>query len=113
MIRERAFLKDYHAGRNADEASKLKWWILHQLTISPLNADQIYAQSKCGDIAMYLALHELVINGLVNGRSPYDSKVRAMRHDRMIYTLADNDAARFFSTQAEWMREDWKPEDWN
>lgn len=113
MIRTKAFLNDYRAGSNAAEAAQLKWWILHRLTVGPVNADQISRNSKCGDIAMYLALHDLVINNLVHGVSPYDTSAIAARHNELEYTLRDNDAAKFFSSAAGVMHELWRWEEWD
>jgi hypothetical protein len=62
---------------------------------------------------MYLALHDLVINNLVHGLSPYDTSAIAVRHNELEYKLQTNDAAKFFSSAADVMHELWRPEEWD
>ena len=116
MIDEEAFMSDYKAGENAAEASQLKWWILKRIKFGDCTADDIYKESECGDIAMYLALHELVINKLIIGPDPYDGNDDAFNphggHTNMHYKLANNDAARFFTDTATFQAESWDPDVW-
>ena len=111
MIKEDAFLRDYRTGNHAEEATSLKWWILRRLKLGPVNADQIYEESECGDTAMYLALHELVINNLIEGISPYDEEC-PLKHTQMRYALKGNQAAEFFSAVSDDMAHDWDPKRW-
>lgn len=114
MIMEEAFLKDFHAGSNADEAKELKWWILDFVNKRLLvTADEIYKESECGDIAMYLALHELVTNGLIEGTSPYDESMRGTKHTEWEYSRSRAGAASFFSGVAVGMSKAWDPDKWS
>jgi len=111
-IKEADFLNDYRAGKHREEAAELKWWIMCHLRQGPSSADVIYKQSKCGDTAMYLALHQLVMDGIIIGLSPYDEE-SPKDHREMRYTLSRTSAAAFFSDAATWMSESWSPEKWH
>jgi hypothetical protein len=114
-INEKTFLADFHSanGMNSAEANQLKWWILHYIDKKKLvSADDIYKESQCGDIAMYLALHELVVNDLIEGFSPYDDRSKGRNHHEMQYRRAMNNAAMFFSHAAESMSQRWDPDMW-
>jgi hypothetical protein len=114
MINEEGFLRDFRAGQNAAEAAQLKWWILHHVDKKRLiTADDIYKESECGDIAMYLALHELVVNNYIEGLSPYDERMKGRNHHQMQYRRAMNSAAMFFSHAAEGMAKRWDPTVWS
>lgn len=113
MIDELTFLDTHRAGTNAAEASVLKWWILNHLQKGPCDAQTIYELSECGDQAMYLALHELVNNKLIEGLSPFDTELRGTSHREWVYWLADNDSAKFFAGASISMSERWDPDEWN
>jgi hypothetical protein len=113
-MNEKGFLVDFHAGQNAAEAVQLKWWILRYIDQKKLvTADEIYKDSRCGDIAMYLALHELVTNNLIEGLSPYDDQSKGRNHHQMQFRRAKNNEAMFFSAAAEEKAEEWDPDKWN
>jgi len=118
-MKQTAFMTDYtsQCGMNANEASLLKWWILKRIKFGSCTADDIYKESECGDIAMYLALHELVINSLIIGPDPYDRAEDTFNphggHTKMRYKLAGSDAAIFFSDAAMMgQAELWNPDEW-
>lgn len=118
-VDEEAFMADFKSagGMNAAEASQLKWWILKRVKFGDCTADDIYKESECGDIAMYLALHELVINNLIIGPNPYDREPGSFNahggHTNMHYKLANNQAAHFFADSAKNMAERWDPTVWS
>jgi hypothetical protein len=113
MIRSKDFLRDYNSGRNAEEARALKWWILNHVRENGMvTADEIYEESGCGDIAMYLALHELVTNKLLEGQSPYDDALKGTNHLDWFYSIAKNGDARFFADAARVSAGKWNADDW-
>jgi hypothetical protein len=113
MIRKEALLADYHSGTNAEEAKELKWWILRFIDEKKLvNADDIYKESRCGDTAMYLALHELVIDGLIEGTSPYEEKLEGTKHTEWLYRQAMNGVAMVHYQTAEALSQHWDPDKW-
>lgn len=113
MIREKEFLQDYNTGRNMEEAQSLKWWILNHLRVhGAATADEIYEKSGCGDIAMYLILHELKVLGLIQGPDPYDEEMRGTKHTDWLYTLGAGSGAKFFAAMSAEMSKDWDPEKW-
>lgn len=111
MINEQKFLADYNAGRHKYEAAELKWWILDHLRQGPSNADVIYDKSQCGDTAMYLALHQLCVDDMIWGLSPYDEE-SPHTHKEMVYSLQKNGAATFFADAAVEMAKHWNPDAW-
>jgi len=85
-----------------------EWWVLHYIDQKKLvTADDIYKDSECGDIAMYLALHQLVTRNLIEGLSPYDERSKGHNHHQMQFRRAMNDQAMLFSHAAERMAKDW------
>jgi len=110
-FREKDFLRDFNAGKNAAEAASLKWWIMKEIAKRPMTADDIYKESECGDIAMYLALHELVNTGILLGISPYDVSA-PNSHKDMHYKLSDAGSAQFFTGAAEHVCA-WDSDVWN
>jgi hypothetical protein len=113
MLMSEEFLMDWGAGRNADESKALKWWILNYVDKrTSVTADDIYRDSECGDIAMYLALHDLVINGLIEGPSPYQEELRGTKHEYWIYKKALGGNAQFFTAVSRDMAKAWDPEEW-
>jgi len=106
--------KDFKADctdRNLEEAKSLKWWILTYLDKhTHATADELYEHSECGDMALYLALHELVIRDLIEGMSPYDVR-RTGNHRDWQYRRAMNNQAMFFTAAAESMS--WNPKEWD
>jgi|GEM_PF-5681055 len=113
MIREEELSKDRISGTNSAEAEELKWWVLHYIDQKKLvTADDIYKDSECGDIAMYLALHQLVTRNLIEGLSPYDERSKGHNHHQMQFRRAMNDQAMLFSHAAERMAKDWDPNKW-
>jgi hypothetical protein len=109
-IRKEAYEKDIEVGRNAEEATALMMWILQFVNDnSPVTADQIYEKSECGDIAMYLALHHLVTNGMIKGPSPYHEDQEGTKHTEWVYKKNPHMEGM---PGIMGMAKHWNPEDW-
>ena len=94
-MRKEEFSDDYFSWSNAEEAHSLKWWIIWRLDWESMNADEIYGESGCSDIAMYLALHFLVEEGIIRGPSPY-CETCPIDHRLMEYSIVRNPKTKVF-----------------
>jgi len=72
--------------KEEEDLKRLKDWILGFVRVrGNASADEIYTLSECTDLAMYVALHELVKSGLIHGVDP-DGPELPRSHDKMTYT---------------------------
>jgi hypothetical protein len=79
-------LKQDSTPENRREAEKLKAKIIPYIQQkSKVTAQDIYKDLKCGDIPMYLALHDLVKEKKIKGDDPY--KELKQSHKDYIYTI--------------------------
>ena len=76
---------------NRQEADLLYGVIHHYMAVKGMaSMQQIYEDLSCNDIPMYLAVHDLVRDGVLSGPAPY--VVSAQFHTDRVFKYVEPDA---------------------